>query len=274
MDAIKTDTPRPPRRGYREHDGATDWQTCDTCGLRIGRGITTEYDAAYHAGDPDACPVEGCDGRMCLPELDLPPGEAKCADEQRCDTCGSKLRLHDYDDKTGDALPCDLAPDGSRYSREQLAQQAMEESGLAAALHVLPPSGEPTEHRITRDDARDLVIAGWLIGEGSWSPDRRGSVRPGESWDVRTRLAADARARRVLTRVYLTTTGRLVTSEVYYGDDGAAVRAEAEVHDTAADAINSLSEDGARLPRSAKAALEAACAAWPPLAGLDVERVS
>lgn len=62
-------TPRIPRPGYRQHDHATDWQECDTCGLRIGDGLTTQYDAAYHAkADPGACPRPGCDGRMCLPD--------------------------------------------------------------------------------------------------------------------------------------------------------------------------------------------------------------
>lgn len=60
-------TPRAPRAGYAEHDHVTEWQECDTCALRLGAGITTSYDTAYYAGDPDRCPRPGCDGRMCLP---------------------------------------------------------------------------------------------------------------------------------------------------------------------------------------------------------------
>jgi hypothetical protein len=60
---------RPMCDGYREHDHATEWQECDTCGLRTGAGITTAHDDVYYddGHDPDACPVPGCDGRMGLP---------------------------------------------------------------------------------------------------------------------------------------------------------------------------------------------------------------
>ena len=56
-----------PRPGYTLHDGWTEWQECDTCGLRLGAGIETRYDATYYAygHDPADCPR--CDGLMCLP---------------------------------------------------------------------------------------------------------------------------------------------------------------------------------------------------------------
>ena len=55
-----------PRFGYLPHDHATPWQECDSCGLRIGEGLWTVYDAAYYAGDPSVCPR--CTvGLMCLP---------------------------------------------------------------------------------------------------------------------------------------------------------------------------------------------------------------
>ena len=57
---------RPLRPGSRAHDGVTPWQHCDTCGLRLGEGLTTPYDTAYYAGDPDTCP-RCADGRMALP---------------------------------------------------------------------------------------------------------------------------------------------------------------------------------------------------------------
>lgn len=60
---------RAMRRGYREHDHTTPWQECDTCHLRLGEGLTTPFDAAYYAGDPDACPRPDCPGRMGLPKV-------------------------------------------------------------------------------------------------------------------------------------------------------------------------------------------------------------
>lgn len=62
---------RQPHAGYRVHDHFTEWQECDTCQLRTGAEIITDYDAAYYAGDPDVCPrcaEHGRDGLMCLPE--------------------------------------------------------------------------------------------------------------------------------------------------------------------------------------------------------------
>jgi hypothetical protein len=59
-----------PRPGYQVHDHTTEWQECDTCGTRLGAGITTPHDARYYADtwDPDDCPVPGCDGLMALPK--------------------------------------------------------------------------------------------------------------------------------------------------------------------------------------------------------------
>lgn len=65
----KTTTPRTPKAGYREHDGVSDWQECDTCHLLTGAGFWTEYDEAYYSGDPAVCPrcaEAGRDGLMCL----------------------------------------------------------------------------------------------------------------------------------------------------------------------------------------------------------------
>lgn len=60
------------RAGYIEHDGATAWQECDTCGLRLGEGIATPYDERYYASDnSDACPTDDCDGRMGLPAVEV-----------------------------------------------------------------------------------------------------------------------------------------------------------------------------------------------------------
>ncbi|CAB4147513.1 hypothetical protein UFOVP509_33 [uncultured Caudovirales phage] len=58
-----------PRNGYRQHDGITEYQTCDRCGLTTGAGIQTSYDETYYAGDPRVCPrcaERGTDGLMCL----------------------------------------------------------------------------------------------------------------------------------------------------------------------------------------------------------------
>lgn len=62
-------TNRDPRQGYREHDHATEWQECDSCYIRLGACIVTEWDEIYYsdAHDPDDCPRCGV-GWMCLPE--------------------------------------------------------------------------------------------------------------------------------------------------------------------------------------------------------------
>lgn len=58
---------RQPKPGYIPHDHVTDWQECDTCQIRTGAGITTDYDAVYYAqADPSRCP-RCADGLMCLP---------------------------------------------------------------------------------------------------------------------------------------------------------------------------------------------------------------
>ena len=61
-------TDRRPKPGYREHDYTTEWQECDTCGLRLGAGVTTSYDATYYSDDHDPADCPACaDGLMCLP---------------------------------------------------------------------------------------------------------------------------------------------------------------------------------------------------------------
>lgn len=62
-----TKTNRKMHRDYREHDGVTPWQECDTCGCRTGEGLDTPYDETYYAqADPSRCPA-CADGRMGLP---------------------------------------------------------------------------------------------------------------------------------------------------------------------------------------------------------------
>ena len=69
---------------YRAHDQITDWQECDRCELRIGRGVTTEWDEAYHSGNPAVCPrcaEEGEIGIMALPEERLEAESAESDSE-------------------------------------------------------------------------------------------------------------------------------------------------------------------------------------------------
>lgn len=64
-DILKT---RSLKRGYQPHDGVTEWQECDTCHLRLGAEIRTEYDAAYYSPDHDPARCPRCtDGIMALP---------------------------------------------------------------------------------------------------------------------------------------------------------------------------------------------------------------
>jgi hypothetical protein len=51
-------------RTWRPHDHCSDYQVCRDCGLRLGAGITTSYDATYYADgyDPEVCP--NCGGPM------------------------------------------------------------------------------------------------------------------------------------------------------------------------------------------------------------------
>jgi len=58
-----------PLPGYTLHDHVTEWQECDTCGLRLGAGITTQYDTAYYSEDHDPSDCPRCDGLMCLPVM-------------------------------------------------------------------------------------------------------------------------------------------------------------------------------------------------------------
>lgn len=61
---------RAPKPGYREHDHVTDYQECDSCGLRLGAGIFSKWNESYYAQeDPNQCP-KCSDGLMCLPEDD------------------------------------------------------------------------------------------------------------------------------------------------------------------------------------------------------------
>lgn len=53
-----------------------------------------------------------------------------------CDLCGCSSTVHDYDDN-GNVLPCNVAPDGSTYSREQLEAEAR-----VAPTHPLPQTKE------------------------------------------------------------------------------------------------------------------------------------
>jgi hypothetical protein len=59
------------KKGYKRHDGFTEWQECDTCHVRLGAGIHTEYDDTYYSPfyDSERCPVPGCGGTMGLPEF-------------------------------------------------------------------------------------------------------------------------------------------------------------------------------------------------------------
>jgi hypothetical protein len=69
LETLVEDEPIHPQPGYKIHDGVTDWQECDTCHLRTGKGIATEWDATYFADgwDPDRCPRCGA-GLMSLPD--------------------------------------------------------------------------------------------------------------------------------------------------------------------------------------------------------------
>lgn len=60
----KSTRPHPTRPGRTlvRHDNAADYQVCGDCGLVIGDGIWTPYDAQYFAGNPDVCPR--CEGDM------------------------------------------------------------------------------------------------------------------------------------------------------------------------------------------------------------------
>ena len=77
-----------------------------------GERVAFERDAE-HVGYPAA---SGYAAEMVACEL------AKLLDAaftDRCDICGCGWSIHDYD-ADGNVLPCDVAPDGSTYSREQL----------------------------------------------------------------------------------------------------------------------------------------------------------
>lgn len=121
--------------------------------------------------------------------------------------------------------------------------------------------GSPQQHRVTRDDARDLAFDGWPLGEGHHGSGGTSGYEC--DW-----------TRGVRVRIYLTTGGRLVTAVHRWSRwQGEPERHAAAAHDDAPAVLAWLVEDAGRLGAASKAAWEEACATWPPLDGLDVEEV-
>jgi len=120
---------------------------------------------------------------------------------------------------------------------------------------------EPGEHRVERDGDRDLQFAGWMLGEGEHGT---GGEVPSD-W-----------TRGITVRVFLTTGGRLITASRRWSRwEGASETSSAAAHDSPEAALAWLRGDASKgkLGPASKDAWEAACAAWPQLAGQDVERI-
>lgn len=122
--------------------------------------------------------------------------------------------------------------------------------------------GEPKAHRVTRDGARDLSFRGWLIGQG----DHGSGGNSGYACDWN---------RGVHVYIYLTTGGNLITMvdrwSCWQGEDGSG---DAAIHRTPEAALAWLVDDaGGILGVASKEAWEAACQAYPPLAGMETEAV-
>ncbi|MBU2572326.1 MAG: hypothetical protein KJ725_20295, partial [Gammaproteobacteria bacterium] len=121
--------------------------------------------------------------------------------------------------------------------------------------------GEPEQHRVTREGARDLAFRGRLLGTGEHGTG--GNSGCTKDW-----------TRGVHVRIYLTTGGRLVLAVHRWTRwQGEPDRYTATARDTPDTAIDWLVEDAGRLGAASKAAWEDACTTWPPLAGEDVEDV-
>ena len=104
---------RLPKAGYTQHDGTTDWQECDSCALRIGDGLNTEYDEQYHtSGDPSQCPrCEG--GLMCLPDPDDARGEyVHVMNESSWGDTDASVAEHEAGVERMDTFASEHAPDG------------------------------------------------------------------------------------------------------------------------------------------------------------------
>lgn len=84
-----------------------------------------------------------------------------------CDTCGASYDLHDFD-ADGNVLPCDTAPDGSTYSREQLDA----ERGESPTLHDRD-TGEAIRPATASELAASIEAAEHDGGAGIISVDGR-----------------------------------------------------------------------------------------------------
>jgi len=119
--------------------------------------------------------------------------------------------------------------------------------------------GAPTDVRVVRDGDRDLVFAGWMLGEGAIG----GPGKEPSKWIRSTEV-----------RVWLSASGQLVTGARRWSQEHGLdePRHAAAVHATAEQALAWLRHDaGGRLGLASKRAWDAACLEWSELRGADVE---
>ena len=127
---------------------------------------------------------------------------------------------------------------------------------------VAAPTEIPREFRLTREGDLPLAFCGWQIGEGV----RGTGGTSGYDCD---------HTRGVRVRVYVTPSGRLVTSVYRWSRwQGEEDRHDCAAHATPAAALAWLREDcGGELGVASLEAWEAACEAWEPLAAEAAEQV-
>lgn len=123
--------------------------------------------------------------------------------------------------------------------------------------------GPVQAYRVQRDGDLDLLVNGWLLGEGEHGTGGSSGFR--RDW-----------TRGVKVRIWLTLYGELVAGAHRWSRwQGEHDRYSAARHESAEDALDWLREDASdgELGPASKEAWEAACDAWNGLAGQDVEVV-
>jgi len=130
---------------------------------------------------------------------------------------------------------------------------------LTTILNEAAEYAQVRAHRITRDDALDLMFDGWEVARGRCGD--RPYERDWTRWTVVT--------------LYVTTSGRFVAAiERHSKWEGQNSRYAATVHDTFDEVVDHLTGDNdGKLGPASKAMIEDAVSNIPSLAGADVERV-
>ena len=132
-------------------------------------------------------------------------------------------------------------------------------TNLTPILNEAADHTKVRSHRITRDDALDLLFDGWEVAQG-----RCGDRAYEQDW-----------TRWTVVTLYVTTSGRFVVAiERHSKWEGQGSRYAATVHDTFDEVVEHLTSDNeGRLGPASKAMIEDAVSNIPALAGADVERV-